>query len=143
MKIVAGADHGGYELKDEVVAYLRELGHEVEDIGTINGESVDYPDFAHRVAKRVLSGAVDRGVLACGTGVGMAIAANRHVGIRAVNASDVFTAKMSRAHNDANVLTIGGRVIGRGLAREIISAWLSTEYESGGRHDRRIAKIEL
>lgn len=141
MKIVAAADHAGYELKDQLVALLREQGHEVDDLGTNANSSVDYPDYAHRVAEKIVSGAADRGLLVCGTGVGMAITANRHPGVRAVVASDVFTARMSRSHNDANVLALGSRVVGAGLAREILSAWLNGDYE-GGRHDHRVKKIE-
>lgn len=141
MKVVAGADHAGYELKDVLVKLLREQGHEVEDLGTNAAASVDYPDFAHGVATAILEGRAERGLLVCGTGVGMAIAANRHNGIRAVNPSDVFTAKMSRNHNDANVLALGARVVGHGLATEIVNAWLAAPYE-GGRHAKRVAKIE-
>ncbi len=141
MKIVAAADHAGYELKNQLVALLREQGHEVEDLGTNENASVDYPDYAHRVADKIVSGAAERGLLVCGTGVGMAITANRHPGVRAVVASDVFTARMSRSHNDANVLALGSRVVGAGLAREILSAWLNGDYE-GGRHDHRVKKIE-
>lgn len=141
MKIVAAADHAGYELKDQLVALLREQGHEVDDLGTNANSSVDYPDYAHRVAEKIASGAAQRGLLVCGTGVGMAITANRHPGVRAVVASDVFTARMSRSHNDANVLALGSRVVGAGLAREILSAWMNGDYE-GGRHDHRVKKIE-
>jgi ribose 5-phosphate isomerase B len=141
MKIVAGADHAGYELKDVLVKLLREQGHEVEDIGTSSAASVDYPDYGHRVAERVASGAAERGLLVCGTGVGMAISANRNKGVRAVNPSDVFTAKMSRGHNDSNVLALGARVVGVGLATEILNAWMHAPYE-GGRHANRVAKIE-
>lgn len=141
MKIVAGADHAGYELKDVLVKLLREQGHDVEDLGTNGTASVDYPDFAHGVATAILTGRAERGLLVCGTGVGMAIAANRHQGIRAVNPSDVFTAKMSRNHNDANVLALGARVVGVGLATEILNAWVAAPYE-GGRHAKRVAKIE-
>lgn len=141
MKIVAGADHAGWELKDQLVAFLREQGHDVEDLGTNAGASVDYPDYAHKVAEKVASGAAERGLLVCGTGVGMAISANRHKGVRAVNPSDVFTAKMSRNHNDANVLCLGQRVVGAGLAREILGAWIAAAFE-GGRHSGRVAKIE-
>lgn len=142
MKIVAGADHAGYELKDVLVKLLREQGHDVEDLGTNGVASVDYPDFAHGVATAILAGRAERGLLVCGTGVGMAIAANRHQGIRAVNPSDVFTAKMSRGHNDANVLALGARVVGVGLATEILTAWVAAAYE-GARHAKRVAKIEV
>ena len=142
MRILVGADHAGYPLKAELVAHLREAGHEVEDLGTSNGkDSVDYPDFAHVVADKIANGEAERGLLVCGTGVGMAIAANRYPGVRAVNPSDVFTAKMSRAHNDANVLTLGARVVGVGVARELLDAWLAQPFE-GGRHAGRVAKIE-
>jgi ribose 5-phosphate isomerase B len=141
MKIVASADHAGFELKDVLVKLLREQGHEVEDLGTNSTASVDYPDYGHRVAERVASGAAERGLLVCGTGVGMAIAANRNKGVRAVNPSDVFTAKMSRGHNDSNVLALGARVVGVGLATEILNAWMHASYE-GGRHANRVAKID-
>lgn len=140
MKIAAGADHGGFALKNELVAYLREKGHEVEDLGTNSDASVDYPDFGNAVAKAILEKRVERGLLVCGTGVGIAIAANRHPGIRAVNCSDVFTARMSRSHNDANVLSLGGRVVGSGLAKEILDAWMNQPFE-GGRHQKRIDKL--
>jgi ribose 5-phosphate isomerase B len=140
MKLVAGADHGGFVLKNELVAYLREKGHEVIDLGTNSEASVDYPDFGNAVAEAILAGRAERGLLVCGTGVGIAIAANRHKGIRAVNCSDVFTARMSRSHNDANILSLGGRVVGVGLAKEILDAWISTSFE-GGRHEKRVAKL--
>jgi ribose 5-phosphate isomerase B len=140
MKIAAGADHGGFALKNELVAYLREKGHEVEDLGTNSDASVDYPDFGNAVAKAILEKRAERGLLVCGTGVGIAIAANRHAGIRAVNCSDVFTARLSRSHNDSNILSLGGRVVGSGLAKEILDAWMKQEFE-GGRHQRRIDRL--
>jgi ribose 5-phosphate isomerase B len=140
MKIAAGADHGGFALKNELVAHLRELGHEVDDLGTHSDASVDYPDFGNAVAKAILESRAERGLLVCGTGVGIAIASNRHLGIRAVNCSDVFTARYSRLHNDSNVLSLGGRVVGVGLAKEILEAWLNQTFE-GGRHQRRIDKL--
>ncbi|MGZ3419179.1 MAG: ribose 5-phosphate isomerase B [Polyangiales bacterium] len=140
MKIVAGADHGGFVLKNELVLYLREKGHEVEDLGTHSDTSVDYPDYGLAVARAVLENRAERGLLVCGTGVGIAIAANRHLGIRAVNCSDVFTARLSRSHNDSNVLSLGGRVVGIGLAKEILDAWLNQAFE-GGRHQKRIDKL--
>jgi ribose 5-phosphate isomerase B len=140
MKIAIGADHAGVTLKDDLAAWLRERGHEVVDHGTAGASSVDYPDFADRVSRAILGGEAERGLLVCGTGVGMAIAANRHRGIRAVNCSDVFTAKMSRGHNDANVLAIGARVVGAGLARELVEAFLGQAFE-GGRHAGRVAKL--
>lgn len=141
MRFVVAADHAGYRLKNELAAHLREKGHEVEDLGVHEGASVDYPDFAHALAARIVSGAAERGLLVCGTGVGMAIAANRHAGVRAVNCSDTFTARSARGHNDANVLTLGERVVGVGLAKDILDVWTSTPFE-GGRHEGRVAKIE-
>jgi ribose 5-phosphate isomerase B len=141
MKIVLASDHGGYSLKELLKASLLEAGHDVEDIGTHSSARVDYPDFAHEAAKRVATESSERAILICGTGVGMAIAANRHAGIRAVNCSDVFTARMSRSHNDANILCLGERVVGPGLAREIVEVWLNSAFE-GERHVGRIEKIE-
>jgi ribose 5-phosphate isomerase B len=143
VKVVFGADHGGYRLKAELVELVRKAGHEVEDLGTSSGESTDYPDYAHQVARKVASGAFARGILVCGSGVGMSIAANRHEGIRAVVCSDVYTARMSRSHNDANVLCLGERVVGPGLAAEIVTTWLREEPEANERHARRRAKIEI
>lgn len=141
MRIVVAADHAGFRLKDELVAHLRARGHAIEDLGVHEGTSVDYPDFAHQVAKKLEAGEADRGLLVCGTGVGMAMAANRHPRIRAVNCSDTFTARNARGHNDANVLTLGERVVGVGLATDILDVFLATAFE-GGRHERRVAKIE-
>ena len=141
-KVVAvGADHAGFLLKEDLKAFLKEQGYEVLDLGTDSLESVDYPDFASRVARAVASGEVPRGLLICGTGIGMAITANKVPGVRAACCADPFSARMARAHNDANVLTMGGRVRGPGLAREILKAWLESRFE-GGRHARRTAKIE-
>ena len=143
MKIAFGADHGGYRLKNELVELVRKAGHDVVDLGTTSAESTDYPDYAHQVASRVAAGEADRGILVCGSGVGMSIAANRHAKVRAVVCSDVYTARMSRSHNDANVLCLGERVVGPGLAAEIVSTWLREEPEANERHARRRAKIEL
>jgi ribose 5-phosphate isomerase B len=143
MKIVFGADHGGFRLKAELVELARAAGHEVEDLGTSSAESADYPDFAHQVASKVAAGEFERGILVCGSGVGMGIAANRHAGVRAVVCSDVYTAKMSREHNDANVLCLGERVVGTGLAALIVETWVATAADGGPRHVRRRAKIEL
>ena len=144
MKLVIASDHGGVRLKSELVALLRERKDvSVEDLGTQGTEAADYPDYAHRVAKGILDGTFDRGILLCGTGVGMAISANRHAGIRAVNCSDTYTAKLSRDHNDSNVLCIGERVIGPGLAWDIVQTWLDTPASDGERHVRRRKKIEL
>lgn len=139
-RIVVGADHGGLELKDALVAELEALGYEVEDVGTHSTESVDYPDYAEKVATRVASGEFPRGVLCCGTGVGMSIAANKVSGVRAAVVSDCYSARMSRAHNNANILCLGGRVLGTGAARDILHAWLDTAFE-GGRHSRRVDKF--
>ncbi len=140
MRIAIGADHAGYALKEVLIAHLREQGVEVVDFGTHGTDSVDYPDYAQAVAEAVARGEADYGVLICGTGIGMAITANKVPGIRAAAVSDVYSAKMSRAHNDANILCLGGRVVGPGLAIEILEAWLHTPFE-GGRHVRRLEKI--
>lgn len=143
MKIVIASDHGGLRLKKELVEHLTKDGHAVEDIGTHTDASCDYPDFAHALARKIAAKESDRGILLCGTGVGMAIVANRHVGVRAVNCSDTFTAKLSRSHNDANVLCIGERVVGSGLAWEIVSAWVAEPASTDARHLQRRAKIEV
>lgn len=139
MKIAVGADHGGYELKMKIVRYLHSLGYIVEDTGCHSLESVDYPDYADRVASLVAKGDCERGILVCGTGIGMSLSANRNWKIRAANCHDDYTAKMSREHNDANVLCLGARVIGDGVALDLVKVWLTTAF-SGGRHQQRIAK---
>ena len=143
MHLVIASDHGGLRLKNELVELLKKAGHEVDDLGTKTDASCDYPDFAHAVANGVLAKKYERGILVCGTGVGMSIAANRHAGIRAVVCSDTYTAKLSRDHNDANVLCIGERVVGSGLAWEIVSAWVAEPASTNERHVKRRAKIEL
>jgi ribose 5-phosphate isomerase B len=143
MKIVIASDHGGLRFKNELVELLTKGGHQVEDLGTHNTASCDYSDFAHAVAKSVESKVSDRGILVCGTGVGMAMAANRHAGVRAVVCSDTYTAKLSRSHNDANVLCIGERVVGPGLGGEIVSAWIAEPASTDERHTKRRAKIEI
>ncbi|WP_376791390.1 ribose 5-phosphate isomerase B [Thermoflexus sp.] len=140
MRIAIGADHAGYALKETLAAYLRERGIEVIDFGTHGPDSVDYPDYARPVAEVVARGEADFGVLICGTGIGMSITANKVPGIRAAAVSDVYSARMSRAHNNANILCLGGRVVGPGLAIEILETWLRTPFE-GGRHQRRLEKI--
>lgn len=141
MKITIGSDHAGYELKEELINLLSAQGFELLDEGTYDGDtSVDYPDFAEAVARGVANGDFDRGVLVCGTGIGVAIAANKVKGIRAANCNTVEMAELSRKHNDANVLTIGGRVVDHNDAKEILSVWLDTEFE-GERHVGRIQKI--
>ncbi len=140
-RIIAGSDHAGLELKRALVASLRARGVEVEDIGADGPESVDYPDFAHAVARAIASGAHSLGLLVCGSGVGMSISANRHAGVRAVVCSEPYSAAMARAHNDANVLCLGARVVGGGLAETILDAFLAASFEAG-RHARRVDKIE-
>lgn len=140
MKIAVGSDHGGYALKQDVVRYLAGGGHEVKDVGSVSEDSVDYPDFAERVCVEVKEGRSTRGILICGTGIGMSMAANRHRQIRAALCHEAFTARMSRKHNDANVLCLGGRVLGPSLALDIVQVWLETEF-AGGRHLRRISMM--
>ncbi len=142
MRLVLASDHGGFDLKSELVEGLSEGGYHVTDAGAHSTEATDYADFAHAVATGIIRGEFDRGILVCGTGVGMAIAANRHRGVRAVNCADVFTARYSRSHNDANILCLGGRVVGVGLAWEIVKTWLSTDFSGDKRHLRRLSKIE-
>jgi ribose 5-phosphate isomerase B len=139
-RIVVGADHAGLQLKNELKAHLLAGGFEVDDVGTNDPASTDYPDYAHRVATAVAAGE-GLGLLVCGTGVGMSMAANRHAGVRAALCAEPFTARMTRLHNDANVLCIGARAVGGGLAQEIVDAFLGAEFE-GGRHARRVSKIE-
>ena len=142
MEIIAiGADHGGFLLKEEVKTYLTEKGYMILDMGTDSEASVDYPDYAEKVARAVQSGEVDLGILICGTGIGMAITANKIPGIRAAVVHDAYTAEMSRRHNKANIITFGGRVVGAGVAFSIVDAWLGNRFE-GGRHARRVGKIE-
>jgi len=138
LKIAIGSDHGGYDVKGDIVELLKELGHDVIDHGCDSKQSVNYPDYARKVCKDVESGAADRGILICGTGIGMSMAANRSPAIRAALCHELFTAAMSREHNDANVLCLGARVVGPGLIREIVRTWMTTEF-AGGRHQTRIA----
>ncbi|HLE41158.1 MAG TPA: ribose 5-phosphate isomerase B [Nitrospirota bacterium] len=141
MKLAIGCDHGGFELKEEVLKFLNTIDNiAVSDFGPAGRESVDYPDFAIKVSEAVSNGTVDRGILICGTGIGMSIVANRFPKVRAALCHDHFTAQMSRLHNDANVLVMGERVIGRGVACDILKTWLDTEFE-GGRHQTRLDKI--
>ncbi|MBJ6361875.1 ribose 5-phosphate isomerase B [Paenibacillus sp. GCM10012307] len=142
MKIAIGADHAGYRLKDVIVPFLQELGHEVEDLGCNCEQSVDYPDYAITVCDRVVQGAADRGILICGTGIGMSIAANKVPGIRCALVHDLFSAKATREHNDTNVLALGERVIGPGVAQEIIRIWLETPFSEGERHTGRVNKVK-
>jgi ribose 5-phosphate isomerase B len=140
--IALGADHGGVGLKNRLAAMLIEGGHQVLDFGTDGPASVDYPDFAQAVCQAVIDKRAELGVLVCGSGIGMSIAANRYPEIRCGLAHDVTTARLTRAHNDANVLALGARIVGEEVALDILGAFLSTPYE-GGRHDRRIAKLNL
>ncbi|MFZ1061547.1 MAG: ribose 5-phosphate isomerase B [Candidatus Rokuibacteriota bacterium] len=138
--IALGADHAGWELKEALKAWLIENGHQILDFGTHSPNSVDYPDYALEVAESVVSGKAERGLLVCGTGIGMAMTANKVPGIRAALCSDPFMARMSREHNDANVLALGGRLMDGELGLEILQMWLATEF-AGGRHERRLGKI--
>ncbi|WP_163580473.1 ribose 5-phosphate isomerase B [Gracilibacillus saliphilus] len=140
MKVILASDHGGIHLSKEIASLLKELNMEYEDIGCNCADSVDYPDYGIPAAERVANGEFDRGILICGTGIGMSIAANKVKGIRAALVHDVFSAKATREHNDSNMITMGERVIGAGLAREIVKEWLGTEFQ-GGRHANRIGKV--
>lgn len=140
MKIAIAADHAGFRLKEKLKEFLASKGHEVMDFGTAGEDSVDYPDFGLPAASSVARGECHLGVLVCGTGLGMSITANKIPGVRAVTCTEPFSARMSRQHNDANVLCLGARVVGEGLALEIVEAWLGARFE-GGRHQRRLDKI--
>lgn len=142
MKVAIGSDHGGLDLKEAVISVLREMQLEVEDLGTHDTSSCDYPDYAEKVAEGVASGTFGRGVLICGTGIGMSIAANKVPGVRAALCNEIYSAQMARAHNDANILCLGARVVGSGVAGEIVKAFFTSEHE-GGRHARRVEKIRL
>jgi len=142
MKIAIGCDHAGLELKNEIIKLLSGLGIDCIDYGTNTPESVDYPDFGEKVSEAVFSGEIERGILICGTGIGMSIVANKFPGIRASLCNDLFTAQMSRRHNDANVLVIGGRIVGKDLAKEIVKTWVNTPFD-GSRHVNRLKKITL
>lgn len=140
MKIAVACDHGGYRLKNVLMKEMVNQGYEVIDFGTYNEESCDYPDFASKAAKAVASKECDKGVVVCGTGIGVSITCNKVKGIRCALVHDVFSAKATRAHNDTNMLAMGQRVVGEGLAIKILNAWLHSDYE-GGRHDLRIKKM--
>ena len=141
LRILVASDHAGFDLKQLVAAHARENGHEVVDLGTASRDSVDYPDYAHELARRLLAGEGERGVLICGTGIGMSLAANRHPGVRAALCHDAFTADAARRHNDANVLCMGGRTTGPGVAAQMLDVFLATAFE-GGRHQWRVEEIE-
>ena len=142
MKIAIGCDHGGINLKPALTEYLDKKGFEYKDFGTFTAESCDYNDYAEAVGKAVANGEFDRGILICGTGIGMSIVANKIKGVRCAHCHDVFSAKMTRLHNDANVIAMGERVIGAGLMVEIVDAFLSTEFSGEMRHLRRVNKIK-
>lgn len=139
-RIAIASDHAGLELKEEIKRFLQEEGMEVIDMGTNNSERVDYPDYGIPVARKVSSGEIGKGILICGTGIGMTIVANKFPGVRAALVSDIYMARMAKEHNDANILVIGGRVVGKGLAVEMVRTWLHSTFQ-GGRHQRRIDKI--
>lgn len=139
-KIAIASDHAGRELKEDLKEYLKGMGFDVVDMGVDNDKSVDYPDYGAPVAEKVSSGELAKGVLLCGTGIGMSILANKYRRVRAALVSDVYTARMAKEHNDANILVIGGRIVGKGLAREMLKSWLEARFE-GGRHQRRLDKI--
>ncbi|MCM3790208.1 ribose 5-phosphate isomerase B [Domibacillus indicus] len=142
MKIVIASDHGGITIRQEIISLLKEMNLEYIDLGCDCTASVDYPDYAFPAAQKVVSGEADRGILVCGTGIGMSIAANKVKGIRCALAHDTFSAKATREHNNTNMLALGERVIGPGLARDIVKVWLETPFESGGRHETRVNKIK-
>lgn len=141
MRIALAADHAGFELKQHLAEYLRGQGHDVDDLGTHDRQSTDYPDYAARVARSVAAGEADRGVLVCGTGTGMAMAANRHRGVRAVATGDLAVAALARRHNDANVLAFGARLIAAPLAELVLETFLTTAFD-GGRHATRVGKMD-
>ncbi|MDQ7043201.1 MAG: ribose 5-phosphate isomerase B [Sulfurimonas sp.] len=142
MKFFVATDHAGIELKDYTVELLREKGHEVEDMGPYSKDRVDYPDYAHKVSRAVLDNPNTQGILICGSGIGMSMAANRHEGIRAALCHDAYTATVARGHNDANILCFGERIVGKGVAESILDAWIAGSFD-GGRHCGRVEKIEL
>ena len=140
-KIVIGSDHAGYNLKIKIADYLRAKGIEVIDVGTNSADRCDYPVYAHAVCEKIQSGEVELGILVCGTGVGMSMAANKHKGIRAACCSDVFSARLTREHNDANMLCFGERVVGIGTAIDLVDAFLGAEYLNNGNHVTRVAML--
>lgn len=142
MKIAMGADHAGYVLKDVIKPMLESLGHEVIDVGCHCADSVDYPDYALEACNQVVAGEAERAILICGTGIGMSIAANKIPGIRCALVHDMFSAKATREHNDTNVLAIGERIVGPGLAQEIVKIWVETEFTNENRHQKRVDKVQ-
>ena len=141
MKIAIAADHGGYKLKEEIKPYIESLGHTVTDFGTYSEDSVDYPDYAAPCARAVVSGEMDRGIVICGTGIGISIAANKIKGVRCGLCTDPVMARLTREHNDTNMMAIGAGVVGENLALEIMHTWLKTPFSGEARHQRRIDKV--
>jgi len=141
IQIGLACDHGGFELKEELKVFLKSRGAEPIDMGTFNEDAVDYPDFGILVAEKISCGALEKGILICGTGIGMSIVANKFPGVRAALVNDLYSSRFSREHTDANILVIGGRIVGKDLAKEIVKVWLDTPF-AGGRHKRRLEKIE-
>jgi ribose 5-phosphate isomerase B len=140
MQVGLASDHGGFGLKEDLKAFLKSTGVDPVDLGSFDETSVDYPDFGIQVAEKISRGELEKGILICGTGIGMSVVANKFPGVRAALANELYSARCSREHNDANILVLGGRVVGPGLAREIVRVWLETPF-SGGRHQRRLEKI--
>jgi len=140
-KIAIASDHAGLELKEDMKTFLKEKGVDVLDMGTNGNESVDYPDYGIPVAEKVSRGELNKGILICGTGIGMSIVANKFANVRAALVNDVYSATMAKEHNDANILVIGGRIAGKGLAREMVKVWMEAKFE-GGRHQKRLDKIK-
>ncbi len=141
MQIGLACDHGGFELKEELKAFLKSMGLETIDVGSFHEDAVDYPDYGILLAEKVSGNELGRGILICGTGIGMSIVANKFAGVRAALVNDLYSARCSREHNDANILVIGGRIVGKEVAKEIVKVWLNTSF-AGGRHKRRLEKIE-
>jgi RpiB/LacA/LacB family sugar-phosphate isomerase len=139
--IAIASDHAGAELKDDIKIFLKEIGYKVLDMGSSGNESVDYPDYGIPVAEKVSNGEFEKAILICGTGIGMSIVANKFANVRAALVNDVYAARMAKEHNDANILVIGGRISGKGLAREMVKTWIEARFE-GGRHQRRLDKIK-
>ena len=142
MKISMGCDHGAFALKEHLKSYLSKQGHEVVDCGTYSTDSCDYPDFGRAAAEKVASGECERGIVVCSSGIGVSIVANKVPGIRCAHCHDLYCAKFTRLHNNANMIAFGEKVIGEGMMQELVDTFLTTEYEGGERHDRRIAKIK-
>lgn len=142
MNIVVVSDHAGFNLKEGIKEHLQSLGHNVTDCGAYSTESVDYPDFADKAVSEILEGRCERGIFICGTGIGISIAANRYKGIRAALCSDIYSVRLSRQHNNSNVLAMGAGIVALPLGKELVNEWLKTEFE-GGRHERRVCKLDL